>query len=60
MTVTDELQAALTGADDDRLASVAVHWSRTEEFFGQGDSQSLTRLLHELAVTLRVYSHALR
>jgi hypothetical protein len=49
VTLTDELQAALAGADDAQLASIAVPWSQTEEFFGQGDPQILTRLLHELA-----------
>jgi hypothetical protein len=49
VTLTDELQAALADAGDKQLASVAVPWSQTEEFRGQGDPQVLTRLLHELA-----------
>lgn len=49
VTLTDELQAALAAADDAQLASIAVPWSQTEEFFGQGDPQILTGLLHELA-----------
>jgi hypothetical protein len=53
VTVTDELQTALADADDARLASVAVPWSQTDEFFGQGDPQVLARLLHELAELAR-------
>lgn len=53
MTLTDELQAALAHADDAQLASVAVPWSQTEEFFGQGDPHILTRLLHDLAELAR-------
>jgi len=32
---------------------VAVPWSQTEEFFGRGDPQILTGLLHELAELAR-------
>jgi hypothetical protein len=53
VTLTDELQAALADADDTQLASVAVPWSQTEEFFGQGDPQILAGLLHELAELAR-------
>ncbi len=53
VTLTDELQAALADADDEQLAAVAVPWSRTEAFWGRGDPQSLTRLLHELAELAR-------
>jgi hypothetical protein len=53
VTLTDELQAALAEASDARLASVAVPWSQTEEFFGQGDPQILTSGLHELAELAR-------
>jgi hypothetical protein len=53
MTLTDELRAALADAGDEQLASVAVPWSQTEEFRGQGDPQVLTRLLHELAELAR-------
>jgi hypothetical protein len=44
---------ALTGASDDRLAQVAVPWSRTEEFWGGGDPDELTPLLHHLAALAR-------
>lgn len=57
VTVTDELQAALADADDARLASAAVPWSQTEEFFGRGDPQILARLLHELAELARRARH---
>jgi hypothetical protein len=53
VTLTDELQTALADADDARLASVAVPWSQTDEFFGQGDPQILAGLLHELAELAR-------
>jgi hypothetical protein len=53
VTLTDELQAALADADNAQLASVAVPWSQTEEFFGRGDPQILTGLLHELAELAR-------
>jgi hypothetical protein len=53
VTLTDELQVALADADDEQLASVAVPWSQTEEFWGQGDPQDLKRLLHELAELAR-------
>ena len=53
VTLTEELQAALADADDEQLASAAVPWSQTEEFWGQGDPQILTGLLHELAELAR-------
>jgi hypothetical protein len=53
VTLTDELQAALADADDAQLASVAVPWSQTGEFWGQGDLWILARLLHELAELAR-------
>jgi hypothetical protein len=48
-TLTGELQSALSQADDARLAAIAVPWSQTEEFFGQGDSGVLAAWLGELA-----------
>jgi hypothetical protein len=53
VTLSDELQAALADADDRQLASVAVPWAQTEEFWGQGDPQDITELLHELAELAR-------
>jgi hypothetical protein len=53
VTLTDELQDALATADGAQLASVAVPWSQTEEFWGQGDPQILAALLHELAELAR-------
>jgi hypothetical protein len=47
--LTGELHAALSQADDARLAAVAVPWSQTEEFSGQGDPDVLAALLGELA-----------
>ena len=53
VTLTDELQTALADADDAQLATVAVPWSQTDEFFGQGDPQVLANLLHELTELAR-------
>jgi hypothetical protein len=53
VTLTDELQAALADADDDVLAAVAVPWSQSDEFSGQGDAQSLAGLLQGLAELAR-------
>jgi hypothetical protein len=47
--LTGELQAALSHADDARLAVVAVPWSQTEEFWGQGDPADAASWLGELA-----------
>jgi hypothetical protein len=52
-TVTDGLQSALAEADEERLREVAVPWSQSEEFVGQGDSKFLTGLLIELAALAR-------
>lgn len=48
VTLTGEIHAALADADNHRLASGAIPWSRTDEFWGQGDPDILTRLLGEL------------
>jgi hypothetical protein len=53
VTLTDELQTALADADDAQLPSVAVPWSQTDEFSGQGDPQVLASLLHELTELAR-------
>jgi hypothetical protein len=53
LTVADELQTALTDATDDQLMAVAVPWSQTEEFDGDGDPDILTAFLRELAVLAR-------
>ena len=49
VTLTDQLQAALAAADRQQLASVAVPWSQTDEFWGRGDPEDLASLLRELA-----------
>jgi hypothetical protein len=49
VTLTGELQSALSQADDARLAAIAVPWSQTDELFGQGDPDALAALLGELA-----------
>jgi len=53
VTLTDELQAALAGADDEVLASAAEPWSQSDGFCGPGDAQSLTGLLRGLAELAR-------
>lgn len=49
LTLTDGLSAALVTASDERLAEVAVPWSRTEEFWGGADPDDLAGLLRDLA-----------
>jgi hypothetical protein len=53
MRLTDSLTEALATASDDRLTEVAVPWSQTEEFWGQGDPQDLGSFLLELAQLAR-------
>lgn len=53
VTLTDEIQAALADADGDRLSSIAIPWSQTQEFWGQGDPDTLAGLLGELAELAR-------
>ncbi|MDX6431125.1 MAG: hypothetical protein QOE54_3491 [Streptosporangiaceae bacterium] len=49
VTLTGTLVTALAISDRNRLAEVAVPWSQTEEFWGQGDPEALTELLSELS-----------
>jgi hypothetical protein len=49
VTLTDELQAALTSVDEDQLADVAIPWSRTEEFGGVADPAVLAEFLGSFA-----------
>ena len=49
VTLTGELQAALSQADHARLAAVAVPWLQTEEFSGQDDPGIAAQWLDELA-----------
>lgn len=44
---------ALAGASDERLAEVAVPWSQTEEFWGEGDPDALAAFLRDLAALAR-------
>jgi hypothetical protein len=48
-----ELVEALGGASESRLREVAGPWSRTEEFFGQGDERELAEGLSRLATLAR-------
>jgi hypothetical protein len=47
--LSDSLVIALASASNERLAEVAVPWSRTEEFWGHGDPEVLAGFLEELA-----------
>ncbi|MFT4084711.1 MAG: hypothetical protein QM638_19200 [Nocardioides sp.] len=49
LTVTDALAAALIAASDEQLGDVALPWSQTEEFWGQGDAAALAQFLRDLA-----------
>lgn len=49
----DTLVAALAAASDERLAEVAVLWSQTEEFWGEGDPEVLAGFLGEMAELAR-------
>jgi hypothetical protein len=49
LTLTDSLTSALAEASPERLAEVAVPWSRTEEFWGGADPDTLTEILRDLA-----------
>jgi hypothetical protein len=49
LKVSDDLIGALVRSTPDSLSAIAVPWSRTEEFWGQGDPEVLGRLLIELA-----------
>jgi hypothetical protein len=51
-TLTDELQTALVGADNERLAAVVVPWSEIEEFQG-ANPEGLARWLGEFAELAR-------
>ena len=47
--VSPALTAGLAAATPERLAEVAVPWSATEEFGGEGDPEALTEALARLA-----------
>lgn len=49
VSVTNELVAALSTADEARLREVAEPWSETEEFGGRADPTDLAMVLNELA-----------
>ncbi len=53
IALTDSISAALADADDARLASVALPWSRIEEFWGQVNPEELASWLGELAALSR-------
>jgi hypothetical protein len=49
LTLTDTLRDALAATSAERLAELAVPWSQTEEFWGQGDPEILSTFLTGLA-----------
>ena len=51
--LSDTLANALAGATDQELAQVAVPWSQTDEFWGQGSPDVLAGFLGELAELAR-------
>jgi hypothetical protein len=53
LTLTESLIDALGQSNAETLAAVAVPWSQTEEFWGAGDSQELSRLLVQLSALAR-------
>ncbi|MFI7122439.1 hypothetical protein [Amycolatopsis sp. NPDC049868] len=53
VSLTEELSAALSDADEARLREVAEPWSRTDEFGGQADPADLATMLTGLAELAR-------
>lgn len=51
--LSTDVTEALAGASDERLAEVAVPWSQTEEFWGEGDPDVLAGFLRDLAALAR-------
>jgi len=49
LTLTDTLRDALAAASAERLAELAVPWSQTEEFWGEGEPEVLSTFLNSLA-----------
>jgi hypothetical protein len=53
LTLTDELQAALSAATDEQLDAVATPWSQTDEFWGRGEPGVLAHFLRQLSLLAR-------
>lgn len=51
--LTTSLARALAESDEQRLAAVALPWSRAREFWGRGDPDALAALLRSLASVAR-------
>jgi hypothetical protein len=54
LTLTEGVTTALAEAGNDRLFGVAVSWSQTEEFWGEGDPELLAVFLRNLAGLARL------
>jgi hypothetical protein len=51
--LTSSLTRALAESDEERLAALALPWSRAREFWGRGDADALAALLRSLASVAR-------
>jgi hypothetical protein len=58
VTLTDELQTALSTATEEQLEAVAVPWSQTEEFGRRAEPEALAHFLRELALLARIATEA--
>jgi hypothetical protein len=58
VTLTDELQTALCRATEEQLRAIAVPWSQTEEFWGQGEPENMAHFLRELSLLARIATEA--
>ncbi|MEV6967426.1 hypothetical protein AB0M47_20210 [Hamadaea sp. NPDC051192] len=58
LTLTDELQAVLSATTEQQLDAVAVPWSQTDEFWGNGEPEILAHFLRQLALLARTAAAA--
>jgi len=58
LTLSDELQLALSEASDDQLDAVAVPWSQTEDVAGRADAGAVAHVVRELAHLARIATAA--
>ncbi|NUT36651.1 MAG: hypothetical protein HOV79_26655 [Hamadaea sp.] len=53
LTLTDELQAALSAATEAHLHAAAEEWARTEESWRDADGDAVQNIVSQLAVLAR-------
>lgn len=53
LTLTDELQAALSAATEEQLGAAASSWSRTDEDWGRAEPDVLAHFLRQLSLLAR-------